>query len=61
MQVHRFHDQVAIHLSGDTVYLTSKQASILADAIVECVDDIELNKFTDSEFKTVNFYIDQPA
>ena len=52
MQVHRYSEYVAVHLTGKTVYLTTEEASAIADAMVQCVDDIELNTMAYSEFKT---------
>ena len=52
-QIHRFHDKVAIHIGdSSTIYLTPKVALAIANAMIECVDDIDL-KFTESLFGTV--------
>jgi hypothetical protein len=52
MQVHRYSEWVAVHLTGKTVYLTTDEAAAIGDAMIQCVDDIELNPMIRSEFKT---------
>ena len=52
-QLHRFRDQVAIHLGdGQTQYLTVKQARAIARQLNKCSKDIDNNSFQQSTFKT---------
>lgn len=52
-QVHRFNDAVAVSLgSGDTVYLTPKDALNIAKAIERAGADIVRREFTKGMFRT---------
>lgn len=50
--VHRFGDQVAVYLQGETVYLTPKQARAIARKMTECARDIGRTGFTESSFRS---------
>lgn len=59
-QIHRFGDKVAVYLgSGETVYLTVKEAVAISNAIINCAGDIGDNQsFADSQCGTFNLEID---
>ena len=49
MATHRFHDSIAIYIgTGETVYLTAKDARKLARAINKTVRSIERESYLDS-------------
>lgn len=55
-QVHRYYDCVALHVgSGSTVYMPLEEARKLANVLICCAEDIRKNKFSASEFVTVEF------
>lgn len=52
--VHRFRDCVAIHVgTGETSYLTPKQARKLAHSLYKACRDIDRRPFTESDLDTV--------
>ena len=57
-QVHRFRDTVAGYLgTGETIYLTPKEARALAKALNACARSIEKESFVNSTFKTFKLQI----
>jgi len=49
--VHRFRDHVAVHVgTGETTYLTPKQARKLARALYVATRDVETHSYQDSRF-----------
>lgn len=62
MQVHRFHDAVAVYLgNGETVYIDPDVALNMFKQVRECVKDIDARPFVDSTFKTYSSDFDADA
>ena len=58
-RVHRFRDTVAVRVGGGTtMYLTAKQAKILAAALNNCAKSVRMELFVDSRFLTVKIFED---
>jgi len=58
-QVHRFGDCVAASLgTGETVYLTPKDAKKLARTLNACASNVKASRFVDSEFTTVGLELE---
>lgn len=56
--VHRFRDRVAVHVgTGETAYLTPKQARALAHALYKTARDIDNRAFTESDVAPVTIEI----
>ena len=56
--VHRFRDNAAVHVgTGETAYLTPKQARALARALYKVARDIDNRAFTESEAAPVQIKI----
>lgn len=52
-QIHRFHDHIGMYLgTGETVYLTKKQARAIARQLNKAAKDIDMRRFGDSQYKT---------
>lgn len=50
--VHRFRDYVAVHVgTGETAYLTAKQARKLARALYVATRDVETHSYQDGRFE----------
>ena len=51
-KIHRFNEKIAVNFgSGETVYLTVKDAWKISEAIKDCADDVECQNFDDSMFE----------
>lgn len=59
VQVHRFHDKVAINVGneGQTIYFTVEEAAKLARAISLCALDTATKGFVESAFQSVEFEV----
>jgi len=56
--VHRFRDRAAVHVgTGETAYLTPKQARALARALYKIARDIDNRAFTESDVAPVQIDI----
>lgn len=56
--VHRFRDQVAVHVgTGETVYLTQRQARTLARELYRTARDIDNRAFAESDAVPVEIKI----
>jgi hypothetical protein len=56
-RVHRYHDSVAVHVgSGETTYLSPKNARRLATALLQAAKSVETEKFSESNVPNTSIF-----